>query len=72
MWCPDRYALSAISLFYPRSKLSFSWFPSLTLRFNQNQDIIASSGDYLRIWEVTPNGVNARALLNNVWWRLRI
>jgi WD repeat-containing protein 68 len=24
MWCPDRYALSAISLFYPRSKLSFS------------------------------------------------
>lgn len=45
---------------FPPTKLM--WCPD---RFNQNQDIIASSGDYLRIWEVTSNGVNPRALLNN-------
>jgi WD repeat-containing protein 68 len=48
---------------FPPTKLM--WYPD-RLGYNKGQDLIASTGDFLRIWELNGNGgANLKALLNN-------
>lgn len=69
MWYPDRYE------FFLRSSASiFKFIVSLSylsktfrLGYNKGQDLIASTGDFLRLWELNgTGGANLKALLNNV------
>jgi DDB1- and CUL4-associated factor 7 len=46
---------------YPATKLM--WQPDKT---GSRPDLLASSADYLRVWENTDDGVKLKALLNNV------
>jgi len=48
---------------FPPTKLM--WFPDRLGKSGHNQDIIASTGDFLRIWELSGTGANLRATLNN-------
>lgn len=50
---------------FPPTKLM--WYPDRLGKNGHNNDFIASSGDYLRLWEVnaTGGGATLRALLNN-------
>lgn len=45
---------------YPTTKII--WAP---LKSAFDQDLLATSGDYLRIWRVDDEGVTMKALLNN-------
>ncbi|XP_010251384.1 PREDICTED: protein TRANSPARENT TESTA GLABRA 1 [Nelumbo nucifera] len=48
---------------YPPTKLMFHPNGAKSLRKSSN--LLASSGDYLRLWEVRENSIEPRALLNN-------
>jgi WD repeat-containing protein 68 len=46
---------------YPTTKIL--WMPDKAGRLS---DTIATTGDYLRLWDVGDSGVNLKAVLNNV------
>src|SRR5262245_48679501 len=46
---------------YPPTKLM--WIPD---KLSKYADLIGTAGDYMRLWEVTENGIQMRSLLNNV------
>jgi hypothetical protein len=46
---------------YPTTKIM--WAP---VKANLDQDLLATTGDYLRLWRVADDGVQQKALLNNV------
>ena len=46
---------------YPTTRIM--WIPDKQAR---HPDMIATTGDYLRLWDVTDSGMNLKALLNNV------
>ena len=51
---------------YPTTKIM--WMPDQT---GNRRDLLATTGDYLRLWNVGEKGVNLEALLNNVRRRVR-
>jgi len=46
---------------YPATKLM--WVPD---KVGTHSDLLATTGDYLRLWEVGDNGIEQKCLLNNV------
>ncbi|KAL7003762.1 Rhombotin-1 [Sarracenia purpurea var. burkii] len=48
---------------YPPTKLMFHPNPAASLR--KSSDLLASSGDYLRLWEVRDNSIEPLSVLNN-------
>ena len=48
---------------YPTTKIM--WIPDKTGRLS---DTLATTGDYLRLWDVADTGINLKAILNNVWY----
>jgi hypothetical protein len=46
---------------YPATKIM--WMPD---KMGTHSDLLATTGDYLRLWEVGDNGVELKSLLNNV------
>jgi hypothetical protein len=46
---------------YPTTKIM--WIPDKTGQF---EDLMATTGDYLRLWQVTDEGITQKCVLNNV------
>jgi hypothetical protein len=57
MWIPDAVNKLSKVLFFPNVFL---------LKKGTFPDLLATSGDYLRVWQTSDNGTRLECLLNNV------